>query len=230
MEEFRDRVLNGWKDSGTGAHYSSAAFYKCWFVGCAFSKTRSVDLISTASDILVKDCEDHAVNIGPGILRRVVVDGLITGPLLILWGTMFDQVVLRGRIGKIKVNRSISPSATKAEQAAFDQFRRRFYDAVDCALDIREARFRHFDVSGIPARLIRRDPETQMVVTRESAATPRWREKVRPGNTLWPFMIQSFMAGDEDDMVLVAPKQGPKRQCQKLLDELRELRELGVDS
>jgi hypothetical protein len=84
------------------------------------------------------------------------------------------------------------------------------------------------EINGIPAKLIRRDPNTQMVVTRERALNQEWRSRVGTENKHWPFAIDMFLATGEADRVLVAPLAGPKKQADKLLSELNELRDLGV--
>ena len=40
-----------------------------------------------------------------------------------------------------------------------------FYQKIDWALDISRGEFRDLELKGIPARLVRRDPETQLIVT-----------------------------------------------------------------
>lgn len=208
---------------------SSVACYDCEFSNCCLSLTKEIKNRSTVSDVLLKNCTISASSIGPAILRRITVDGLITGSLFIVWGTLFDQVVFSGRIGKIKINTRVHHvDRSEAVQKPFDEFRVKFYENVEWAIDIRQAKFRLFEITGIPARLIRRDPETQMVVTRERALNPEWRSRLSISNTIWPFVINSFLASGEDDRVLVAPLLGPKKQVEKLGNDLRELRDLGI--
>jgi len=142
---------------------------------------------------------------------------------------VFDQVVFSGTIGKIKINRHVHHvDQSERVQRPFDEFRRFFYDKSEWAMDISRAKFRLLEITGIPAKLIRRDPTTQMVVTRERALNQEWRSRVSPENKHWPFAIDMFLATGEADCVLVAPLAGPKKQADKLLSELKELRDLGV--
>ena len=55
-----------------------------------------------------------------------------------------------------------------------------------------------------------------------------WRSRVSAENKHWPFVIKMFLATGEADHVLVAPLVGPKKQTDKLLADLKELRNLGV--
>ncbi|WP_146119008.1 hypothetical protein [Blastopirellula marina] len=136
---------------------------------------------------------------------------------------------MKGAIGSIKVNSwvDVLDQSTKT-QGPFDSARERFYREIDWALDIREGKFYNLELHGIPARLVRRDPETQFVVTRERALQPDWRAKLSAGNRHWPFVIDLFLSDGYPDIVLVAPKRKPKKKYLELLDGLNELRELGV--
>jgi len=159
----------------------------------------------------------------------VYIDGLTTDSLLIIWGAVFDQVVFSGKVGKIKINSHVHHvDQSEALQRPFNEFRQNFYEKVDWAIDISQAKFRLLEIRGIPSRLIRRDPSSQMVVTRVRAMNPDWRSRISSDNKHWPFVIDMFLATDEADRVLVAPLAGPKKQIEKLMKDLYELRDLGV--
>jgi hypothetical protein len=231
MTEIKKQYYGALVDRGGALSISSKSFYECEFSNCALSLTTQVDRISTVSDVLIKNCTVWASDVGPAVLRRVHVDGLITDSLFIVWGALFDQVVFSGKIGKIKINRYVHHvEQSEFVQAPFDLARRSFYDKVDWAIDISQAKFRSLNITGIPSRLIRRDPVSQMVVTRESAMRTSWRSKLSADNKHWPFVIDMFLATGEEDEVLVAPLNGPKKQTEKLLRDLLELRDLGVVS
>ena len=90
---------------------------------------------------------------------------------------------------------------------------------------ISEARFKDCDIRGIPARLIRRDPETQVVIRRENAMTGKWRGLDLSG-THWSVAIEWFLKSGDQDCVLAAPRRASN--FTKLLDGLRKLRDIGV--
>jgi hypothetical protein len=204
-------------------------FEGCAFSNCALSLTKQFELRSKVADVELINCSAVDCDIGPAVFRDVRVDGLLTNSLLIVWGAVFSHVTLRGEIGKIKINPWIHHVDRRPEiQGPFDAYRENLYRTTDWALDISEARFKEFEVRGIPAGLIRRDPETQAVVTRERALSPGWRERLNPSNTLWPFMIKLFLSDGDPDMVLVVPLGAPKSKRDGLLRDLRELRALGV--
>jgi len=98
----------------------------------------------------------------------------------------------------------------------------------DFALDISEAEAVELELTGIPARLVRRDPETQAVVTREAALSGAWRELEHVQGTELRVGIQQLLKGQggTDDMVLVAHKRS--RNFRELLAGIEELRAAGV--
>jgi hypothetical protein len=229
MTKFQNRVLHSLVDRDGALTISSIACNDCEFANCGLSLTKEIGRRSTVSDVSIENCRVSASAVGPAVLRRLKIDGLKTDSLLIIWGAVFDQVLFAGRIGKIKVNRHVHHADQSDRlQKPFDEFRQTFYEQVDWAIDISRAEFSLLELSGIPSRLIRRDPETQMVVTRERALNPDWRRRVSQDSTHWPFAIDMFLATGELDRVLVVPTAGPKKQAEKLLRELQELRALGV--
>jgi hypothetical protein len=229
MTEYRNRIFDSLIDCGNALTLSDIAFFDCEFSNCAFSRTTDISKRATVDDVKLTNCMVSGSNVGPAILKRVRIDGLVTDSLLIVWGGIFDQVVFLGKIGKIKINRDVHHvDKSDRVQRPFDEFRKYFYDNSEWAIDISRAKFRLLEMCGIPARLIRRDANTQMVVSRERALNQEWRSRISAENKHWPFAIDMFLATGETDRVLVAPLAGPKKQNDKLLSELRELRDLGV--
>jgi hypothetical protein len=214
---------------GAGDVFDGFRFEHCQFYNCVFSRTDIPVFRSAARNVQLIDCEISNCSIGPAILEDVVIDGLKTHGLPICWGTLFKNVVLRGELGNIKVNKWIDPTPDPSCQRAFDEDRDNFYHQIDWAIDISEARFKdEFDMRGVPSRLVRFDAKTQGVVTRESALKEGWRERVRSRNDYWVYGIDLFLQEGDDDVVFAAPKAAPTQKFRDLLDSLNELKELGV--
>jgi len=76
---------------------------------------------------------------------------------------------------------------------------------VDWALDISEAAFLECDLRGIPANLIRRDPETQMIVRRSDFEDGRWKRDI-PASSSWVVSIETMLEFKYADRMLVAAK------------------------
>jgi hypothetical protein len=110
-------------------------------------------------------------------------------------------VVFRSRLAPL----SNSPALIDAFQRA----NAIYYQGVDWALDISEAEFSEVDLEGIPGHLIRRDPRTQVRVTRAKALEGRWRT-VNLSGTYWAILLEEFAndgsAQSSDTVVLAAPK------------------------
>lgn len=187
------------------------------------SEIRRVELV---------DCAINGCSTGPLIASDIKISNLKTNDLLILWTPYLDRVVLSGEIGKMKVNATADPSTHgNPKQQPFDDYRKQFYSSVEWALDISKARFKEFDIRGVPGRLIRRDPESQVLITRERAlqvATPGWEKQLDPSNKLWPFMVSLFLGDGDPDTVFVAPLGAAKAKRDPLLKGLQELRRIGL--
>lgn len=216
-------------DRGEGLLIENRQLVNCTFVNCGLSLTKDISRRSVVRNIEASRCKLIGCHVGPAIFDRIKIDHLSTNDLQIFWGSVFKNVKLSGQIGKMKLNPFVDALDRSIEtQGPFDHFREQFYRSIDWALDIRDARFREFDVRGIPARLFILDPETQAVVTRDRALMPGWMERVSAWNRLWPFVLKLFISDGDPDIVLVAPLGAPKEKRDLLIRGLRELRELGV--
>ena len=92
-------------------------------------------------------------------------------------------------------------------------------------LDISQAQFREIDIRGIPAHLIRLDPLSQIVITREKALTNIWRQ-IDLSKTYWPTAIEFFLKRGDENVVLVAPKNHPKYEV--YLEGIKTLQQAGL--
>lgn len=233
MTEREIRVINGQDfrslyDDG-GKEYSDLHFMGCSFESCGFSITDDPAHRSVARRLRFTKCAVGASAMHSGILDDVVVDGLKTRGLFLNHGVVFRHVILTGRIGRVMFSPMVGGTRDEpvrlAMQDAFDQANRRFYESVDWALDISGAEFEECEIQGVPARLIRRDPATQVVVRRDKVMQGAWRDLDLSG-THWATSLDFLMAREEDDMVLVAPKRN--KNFRRLLEGLETLRGAGI--
>jgi hypothetical protein len=213
-------------DRHSGRIFSNLEFRKCRFVSSVLSMTRDPRSRSTVRNVNLYQCEEIGCTLDAAIVEEVIVDGLKTSDLFQCWGTVFNHTIIKGNIGRIMISPLIATAMAKPkEQAAFDEANAKYYATVDWALDISEARFSECDIRRVPARLIRRDPDTQVVVTREKALLGEWK-KLDLSKTYWATTIQYLASHGDPDMVLVAPKRHSKYQ--EMLDGLKMLRDAGV--
>jgi hypothetical protein len=230
--QFRNETFQGLFDRGNSLRIEDVAFDGCTFDRSAISLTQDIRKIADVRRVELLNCTASRCNTGPMVISEANISNLKTNDLLILWCPYLDRVRLSGEIGKIKINAAADTSTVGNErQKPFDEYRASFYARVDWALDISSARFQGFDARGVPGRLVRRDPESQILITRERAlqiATPGWEQRLDPSNKLWPFMIKLFLQDGDPDTVFVAPLGAPKAKRDPLLKGLQELRLIGL--
>jgi len=179
-------------------------------------------------------CRIKASELPPVIAEDCVIDTVsfhrgTWGPQL-LKGWAFRHVSVRGNItGSVALTPGPATLGFRASSdATGDPYvvaNRRFYEDVDWALDISEARFTSIEMgSGIPSALIRRDPETQVVLRRSTLLARPWRNEVSaPLARIW---IENLLASGFDDRVIVAGKRG--RGVANELEIIHSLREAGL--
>lgn len=227
MRVYQKEEFRSFRDRDSGAVFSDVAFRECYFQGCAVSITHNPELRSTVRNVRMIDCSHRGCSVYTAVFEDVLVDGLKTfGQLLQCWGAVFNRVVLRGKIDRLMTSALIGAIfVAPEEQAAFDRANAEYYRTVDWALDISEVECNDIDIRGVPARLIRRDPETQVVVRRNSALVGDWRDLPFNEN-LWPTALSVFLNQGEADTVLVAPKRHAK--FKRYLEDLNLLRNAGI--
>lgn len=222
---FEKRELRSFYDDG-GRVLEDLEFRRCSFVSSAISITRDPARRSVVRNVKLINCEQRGCTVYTAVLEDIVIDGLRTNGLLQAWSPVLRHVTLRGRIGRVMISPAVQLGKAKpAEQRAFDDANAAYYAAVDWALDIREGEFEECELQRVPARLIRRDPATQVVITREKAMQGTWRQ-VDLSKTHWATSIEFFLERGDHDVVLVAGKRD--RKFRQLLDGLKALRDAGV--
>ncbi len=123
---------------------------------------------------------------------------------------------------------SLSPASRGQDVVdAFERDNARIYADTDWALDISAAEFEEFDIRNVPADLIRRDSETQVIVRRERVAETEkiWRNLDLAG-TPWALGLTNMLAQGLRDKLLVAPKR--RKDFDRWLSGLRLLQREGI--
>lgn len=226
MKVYQNREFRSFYDRNSRRTFADLEFRKCHFVSCAVSITRDPRRRSTVRNVRLVDCEQHGCALDAAIVEDVLVDGFRSEGLFQTWAAVFKHVTLRGKIGHVMTSPAVATgTATPAQQKAFDEANAAYYATVDWALDIREARFAEADLRGIPARLVRRDPETQFILTRERAEKAMADELLEKGSYWW-HVLQLFLDLGLQDKVMVAPKAHPR--FRKILGDLWALRDKGI--
>lgn len=227
-----ERLSDGFSNERPGCRparlIQGLEFKRCYFHDCSLSMTRHPELRTTVRDVRLDRCEVEHCFIESAIIEDCIVDGLKTLGDLKICGAVFKHVVLRGKIDKVMITHPWSPYLSDEPPDADLPIRRanaEYYKHVDWALDISQGEFQELDIRSVPARLIRRDPETQVIVTREKALQGDWKYLPYPDN-LWAGWIDGFLHDETPDVVLVAPKRS--KRFKPLLEGLKLLRQAGV--
>jgi hypothetical protein len=216
-------------DQELPALLTNARLVRCTFAACAYGSTaQTPTLRRKLKDIAMLDCRaTNNSSLGPAIVEDVEVTSLSTEGLCIAWGAAYKRVHLKGACGRIMLADLPVGVHSASKISHFEEANAKFYEGVDWALDISLAEVEELDIRNVPARLIRRDPETQVVVRRERvlALREQWRGLDLAG-TPWPNSLQNMLTGEAADKVLVAPKR--RRDFSRWLEGLRLLQRAGV--
>lgn len=159
-------------------------------------------------------------------MEDCLVDGLKTNKTLISHGAIFNRTIIRGNVGSLLITATVLPGvASRETQLEFGKQAEAYYRDIDWGLDISEVEAGELTFRGLPSRIIRRDPDTQVVIRRENALKGTWRE-IDLSKTYWPTAIQLFLDRGDMDVVLVAPKKSKK--FSDLRDGLKRLQDNGI--
>ena len=173
--------------------------------------------------VVVRNCRLTRCRIWKAYLRYVlvedsIVDGM-SGSQLMTSEVLLKHVVIRGPVDSIDIRHPrqvMGPEPLIALHAAH-------YETVDWALDISEARFARCNIGGVPGRLVRRDPATQILVTRQRVLDTPWRDVV---HGVWKIVIERLLKAEADSEVFVACPRGD--DFEESLAVFQRLREAGI--
>ena len=182
-------------------------------------------------NITLRGCTVRDCTLEGALLEDVLIDGL-TGPdgdFMRVVGCVYRRVVLRGHFANIALLPNLGPWIDnlwpRYRRANGEHWVELICDG-DWALDISGLTSGLDFRSAAPARLVRRDPETQIVVTAEQAVHGDWRSV--PG--LWGSVLGAqidFLARSEfRETILIADKSAPDRARQ--VEMLRQLQRMGA--
>lgn len=202
-------------------------FIKCDFLGPGLATYGAPVHRSTARNIRITSCRSNGfVGIG-AVFDEVTVNGLTTSRMpAILDGCAFRHATLRGNLGRFLVNRNVCHDDDDRNEA-FHAANAAFYESVDWALDITEAKASCIEIRGaIPTHLIRRNPEEHFIMTRKAAQSEVWRN-YEPFDA-FQISIHSFLESKAGQNLFVAARRSPHFKEQ--LSYYHGLRDAGIVS
>jgi len=217
--------FRGYDDRDSGALIEGLTFDRCEFDDCIVSIGRTPALRTT-----VRNCEflrcvvQRSCGVYTPVVEDSTVDGLKTPGTLFLRGAVFKHVVLKGKIGGLVV---APPRVTSVgSEEAFRIANREYYSTVDWALDLTQVEAQlELELAQVPGHLVRRDPTTQILVTRERLLAADWR-KIDLEGTPYDIALDRLAREGYDSRVLVAPS--GHRSFSMHLKAQQRLRDAGV--
>lgn len=181
-EVFSNRLAVGTARLRGHNEAQGVSFRDCRFESCNVGFVKRPARRLTVRDLVAVGSHVRDCRVGPILLEDAVLDGLETSDVLIVRGAAFRRVVLRGRVGRVLLSPVVDPwsvdqpGGPSREQRAFDEANHQHYRTVDdWVLDISEVEAVELDIDGIPVELIRRDSETQVIVSRDALGDDSWR-------------------------------------------------------
>jgi hypothetical protein len=227
VQVFERQKFSDLQDQDSGAVFEDLEFRRCTFTNSGIF-TYDLQRRTTIRNVKFVNCTVKKCSLYGAVVEDVSVEGRSRFAEFCTNAAVFKHVTIRGKLGIIRILPRIGFVFNVTDpliQSAFDLANAAYYETVDWALDISAAEFYDLDVYCIPARLIRRDPATQLVVTREKALEGVWRS-LDLSETHWPWAIENLLLNNTADTVLVAPKGHPN--FKRLLEGLQILRDAGV--
>ncbi len=208
-------------------HFSEVELENCHFDNCMSFASWLLRRRFHARNVRLLNCSQFSSGLDAAILEDIVVDGWQNrgrNGYFRAWACAFRHVTLRGRIGYIKFRDGPEKAGLMQRTMDWTNANRAYYATVDWALDIREARFTSSpELHFIPGSLSRRDPETQVLVTKKQA-TAALAAGLAWGESVVPVVLQWFVEdGLYDDVVVAAPRASKKlHEDLAALDMLRQ--------
>ena len=218
----------------SGRVIEDLAFVECVFHSC-YLGVREMGHRPVLRRLTLERCQllgHGGCTLKGAIVEDVLVKGLKTDGMVQTWATVFKHVMFKGKIGRLMFSELFTPCdpPTSKFQQAIAKANAEYYATVDWALDIREAEFDDFDCRGVPSRLVRRNPETQMMLTRQRVL--EHRDSMGAGGEYWERLVKLFLqradgyGGPMEDAICIVPRQGVDRKA--LIAGIEVLRKAGV--
>jgi len=197
-------------------------FSNCDFYGCKIFFEKYLFLRARIVNVRTVNCETYGhIELNSTILEDVLVDHIqMHGGKISCCGCSFRHLKLVGKIDEIDIY-----SPDQYGRARYDTVKNRFYDGVDWAIDIAQAKYLQVStIAGVPTKLIRRDEETQVIVRRDKVLDERFRKM--PIEDRFTNALSSFLRNEEAEMILIAPSRN--HNFKSYLKDFELLRSEGI--
>ena len=225
MNVFKKVFFDDLRDIDSGEVFQDMIFEKCSFMSCSFSYTSDVHKRSKARKITFKNCEQKNCQLFGGILEDIEIENLATHNILWSKGTFFKHVTLKGKMGRMVLSNETALCFGEEVRSNFILANENLYKEVDWCLDISGAVFKELDIRGVPAKYIIRNPDNQVVITKESLKNADL-SRVDFKGTYFKTAIGLFRDSYFEDTILTAPMM--RKDSGKYLEVLDQLVKEGI--
>lgn len=224
---YTDRRFGSVFDQDSGRTFENIVLERCEFTSCRVSMTHDPSKRSTFRNVRLTNCVFQSGGVAAALLEDIVVDGLKTRNLLQVFGAALKHVTLKGRIGRVMFSPVVSPATAYSlpdVQAAFRRANAAYYRSVDWAIDIREADADELELTGIPGRLVRRNPENSILIKAANLRNRNWRLGIE--NSIVELGISRMLEYQLEDKVQVVCRRS--KDYSREIELFKILRETGI--
>lgn len=172
-------------------------------------------------------------------LKNVLFENIkIPNHILITRGVIFNQVTFKGKFDKVLLNSNhdgalyVNPEGyiedyNEEQVKLLNDYANNEYNKMEWAIDISKAEFKECDLrSSIPAHLIKRDPETQILLKYDKVNQIDWKNIIGINNSY----VKNFCSRvikEGRDMVIVSSIRD-KKEFPKEMEAIKILRQEGI--
>lgn len=225
MKVIQNKKFEDFYDADSGEIFENIQFEKCDFNYCNISQTENPYYRTTIKNIVMKKCSLTSCSIGSAIVEDCLFDNNRNNGLLQIRGALFNQVKIKGKIGRLMIRNEIL-SNNKEVVEAFKLENKEYYASIDWALDISEAEPLELDIKGIPCDLIKINPSTQAIV-RKKNVPKEWKEIKFNDGVIKIILMRLMEESEYEDIVIVAPNRD-KKSFNNMRKDIELLRKLGI--
>ncbi|MEU8801105.1 hypothetical protein [Spirillospora sp. NPDC048819] len=222
----RGQVIVGQR-AGAGTSIEGMLIEECEITGCRIDLPGDPRQRPRFTRLTLVNNVIDQMAVQGALIEDSTVDGvrmLSDRQLFVIAGCVFCHVTFRGTFHVTNVLGDLLDSAPNSTKEAYREANTSFYQnlikAGDWALDISEVQG-EVSIRGIPSQVIRRNPETQIVMTFEQALLGEWRTIQGVMESVIGVKIGMLLDNGWPDVILATG-----RHRTRFVDELKILREL----
>lgn len=242
MKEFKNQAFEELRFSDAEV-IDTMRFDKCSFIITVLSKDNNLvpESRTRLNNLYFKNCtiNGRGSSQQKAYLEDVTFENMkVTADVLRLSGTIFNRVIFKGNFDRIVLSSSHNGifyldenceliNADEEKAIPLNQYAENEYKAIEWALDISQAEFSLCEIrESIPAHLIKRNPETQMLLKYDKVAASNWENNEAIQGSYAHYFCRRVLKSGKD-RVIVAPIRN-KKDFAIEMEAIKILKEEGI--